>query len=71
MLALSHGLLKLRSGANDGMVPVTSTKWGQFRGVLDADHLDLVGLKLEDFKSTFNHLKFLDTLVTELSAKGY
>lgn len=30
-------------GDNDGVVPVSSARWGIFLGVLDADHWDLVG----------------------------
>lgn len=71
MLAVSNTLLRSKSGENDGMVPVESSKWGSFRGVLDADHLDLIGLKLGDGPSPFDHLKFLTQTVAELSAKGY
>lgn len=71
LLGVSHMLLNMK-GPNDGMVPVESAKWGEFRGVLDADHLDLVGLVLEDAKGTkFKHLDFLEKVVTELAGKGF
>ena len=31
------------SGANDGFVPVSSAVWGEFLGVLSADHYDQIG----------------------------
>jgi triacylglycerol lipase len=47
---------------NDGMVPVSSTKWGQFRGIMQADHLELIGwsIDLPDARSKrpFDHLSF-------------
>ncbi len=47
---------------NDGMVPVSSTKWGQFRGIMRADHLELIGwsIDLPDARSKrpFDHLAF-------------
>jgi triacylglycerol lipase len=33
-------------GDHDGMVPVNSAKWGEFRGVVRADHLELIGWSL-------------------------
>lgn len=70
-LALTHPIIKNKAGENDGVVPVSSAKWGDFRGVLEADHLDLVGLKLEDAAaSKFNHLNFLDDLAKGLVTKG-
>jgi triacylglycerol lipase len=47
---------------NDGMVPVSSARWGRFRGVLRADHVELVGwsLALPDARTLrpFDHLPF-------------
>ena len=47
---------------NDGMVPVTSTRWGKFCGTAHADHLELIGwsIDLPDARSRrpFNHLAF-------------
>lgn len=71
-LALTQPIITSKAGENDGVVPVSSAKWGEFRGTLDADHLDLVGLKLEDAsQSKFDHLKFLDELAKELASKGF
>lgn len=47
---------------NDGMVPITSAKWGKFRGTLRADHIELLGwsLALPNARSArpFNHRQF-------------
>ncbi len=71
MLKLSAGILTAAAGANDGVVPVASAQWGQFRGILPADHLDLIGYKLFDASTTFNHLTFLEQLAQELASKGF
>lgn len=70
MMVLSHGILKVVSGANDGVVPEKSARWGKFRGALAADHLDLIGYKLLDLGSPFEHLKFLGKLADEMAEKG-
>lgn len=53
---------------NDGMVPVSSAKWGQFRGTVHADHLELVGwsIRLPDARSDrpLNHLAFWSEVAT-------
>lgn len=54
---------------NDGMVPVNSAQWGKFRGVMRADHLELIGWSL-DLPNTqsgrpFDHLHFWTRAATE------
>lgn len=50
------------SGENDGQVPVLSTKWGVFSGVMHADHIELAGWNLgfpnKSFERPFNHTLF-------------
>ncbi len=47
---------------NDGLVPAASARWGEFRGTLRADHLELVGWSLApaDRASArpFDHISF-------------
>ena len=47
---------------NDGLVPVSSAQWGTFRGMVRADHIELLGwsLGLPDARSArpFSHLRF-------------
>ena len=72
ILSLTHALITSNQGDNDGAVAVSSSKWGDFRGVLDADHLDLIGIKFEDADTIgFDYQKFLETTVSELASKGY
>lgn len=57
---------------NDGMVPVSSSKWGKFRGIMRADHLELIGwsLALPSSRSArpFDHLRFWTRAATEAIA---
>lgn len=70
-LTLTQAYLAKQVGENDGMVSVASAKWGEFKGVLDADHLDLGGSKMGDVGSDqFDHIKFLEQLLRELRSKG-
>lgn len=71
ILALTQGYIYAKSGENDGMVAVSSAKWGEYKGTLEADHLDLGGLTVDDSATKFDHLKFLDTVVSDLKTKGY
>ncbi|MDQ3185157.1 MAG: thioesterase [Pseudomonadota bacterium] len=47
---------------NDGMVPVSSTRWGKFRGVMRTDHLEFIGWSLAmpnaRVARPFNHIHF-------------
>lgn len=39
----SHRIIEREEGANDGMVSVSSAKWGTYKGTLkDVSHLDLI-----------------------------
>jgi triacylglycerol lipase len=54
---------------NDGLVPVDSARWGEFRGVLRTDHVEFLGWNL-GLPSTraarpFNHLPFWMRAVAE------
>ncbi len=42
---LASRIVKEREGENDGIVSVDSAKWGDFRGVLNVDHWDLIPKK--------------------------
>lgn len=59
------------SGDNDGMVSVASAQWGEFRGVLQADHFELTGwsFALPNARKArpFNHLRFYRDLVRRLA----
>lgn len=46
------------SGANDGLVPVASARWGEFLGILPADHFDQIGHIPGQRWGPFEHLEF-------------
>lgn len=59
---------------NDGMVRVSSAKWGRFRGCIPADHLDEVGQVKDsgaDPHTGFDHLRFYRNLAFDLAAQGF
>jgi triacylglycerol lipase len=61
---------------NDGHIPVASAKWGEFRGCLPTDHLDLIGRPAQQNESTltrtgFDHIAFYRVLADELAGRGY
>jgi triacylglycerol lipase len=58
---------------NDGLVPVTSAKWGTFMECVPADHLKEVGMLFQngaDPTSGFDHLLFFRAVVARLRAEG-
>ena len=66
------------AGRNDGIVPIESAKWGNFRGVVTDDkktsvaHHDMVGVnRFMNTTSTFDHNTFLVGLIHELKEMGY
>lgn len=68
---VAHGIELL---PNDGMVTVTSAKWGDFRGCIPADHADEVGAfspKGPDPHTGFDHVVFYQHVAFDLAAKGY
>lgn len=59
---------------NDGLVRVSSSRWGTFLGCVPADHLDQMGQLLGDdpgLGNEWDHLTFYRALVTWLRAQGY
>lgn len=54
---------------NDGLVPVASARWGEFRGILRTDHVELLGwsLGLPSIRAArpFDHLSFWMRAVAE------
>jgi triacylglycerol lipase len=56
---------------NDGLVPEDSAEWGRYRGVVSADHIDLIGQLFGSTSSRFRHLKFYQNLASDLADLGY
>ncbi|CAO1625314.1 unnamed protein product [Jaminaea pallidilutea] len=40
---IPHSIIWNKEGHNDGLVSVDSSKWGEYRGTLNATHIDLIG----------------------------
>lgn len=70
-------ILLTQEGANDGLVSITSAKWGTYKGVQDAawystgcDHLNIVG-QLFGLTPGFSAPDFFVSVVSDLKTKGY
>jgi triacylglycerol lipase len=70
----SYKLIRKFTGANDGVVPVSSAVWGDYRGTLTGkygvSHLDIIQIGGENVDG-FDVVGFYKGLVSELKKKGY
>lgn len=62
--------LYTREGVNDGIVSVASAKWGEFRGEIEADHLQQIGIEVLS-GSSFSSKDFLLSLADDLAGRGF
>ncbi len=66
-------VLQQEAGDNDSQVSVASATWGEFRGVVRADHLELTGWSLglpkRGIQRPFDHAGFFQSLVDESLAR--
>lgn len=58
------------AGDNDGLIPVDSAIWGDFQGVLPADHIDQVGLTDPLTTAPLDHRAFFVEEAQRLGALG-
>jgi pimeloyl-ACP methyl ester carboxylesterase len=64
IFALSYEVMRVAhygdgmEGANDGLIPVSAAAWGEFLGVIPADHIDQVGQIADNREGPFDHLAF-------------
>jgi triacylglycerol lipase len=65
LLVPAYLFLERRAGANDGVVPATSQRWGQVFGEIDVDHWGAVG-----WSTRFDAARFYEELARGLSARG-
>jgi triacylglycerol lipase len=73
MIGASEILAGASNAASDGLVPVTSAKWGQFNGCIPADHMDQVGRADDtnaDRRTGFEHVRFFRNIAFGLAARG-
>ncbi|MDR0319889.1 MAG: hypothetical protein LBI28_00155 [Treponema sp.] len=75
LFLLSYPLIKLTNGDNDGLCPVESAKWGDFKGVittkgiLGISHCGIIDLYKINYKG-INIPDFYMGIVKELSERG-
>jgi pimeloyl-ACP methyl ester carboxylesterase len=67
----SYDLIYLFEGANDGIVPVSSAPWGDYRGEVPADHFDEVGQLFGVTGEHFDHEAFYLARARDLAAEGH
>src|SRR5438128_6807239 len=62
----SHAYLSARSGANDGVVPAASQRWGKVLREIEADHWAQIGWSLH-----FDAIGMYEEIVRELVGLGF
>ena len=67
----SYDLIYLAAGENDGIVPVSSAPWGEYRGTVPADHFDEVGQLLGVTGPNFDHEEFYLQIARDLASGGH
>lgn len=69
ILQIPYWYIRYRAGVNDGLVRLESAKWGEFKGVIDADHLNQIGWKVFpcEWPERFNAKKFYEAIARDIS----
>lgn len=77
VFALTYELLKHHDGANDGMVPIASCQWGEFRGIIPGgdsrkgiSHLAITDFRQRDVAG-IDIPGFYAGIVRELKERGF
>jgi len=70
VLVLPYTVLFSIEGPNDGLCSVSSARWGEFLGTIDADHLDEIG-QIAGVTGLFNHYRFYENIVLMLKERGF
>ncbi len=67
-LQIPYWYIRYKKGANDGLVDVESAKWGEFMGIIDADHLNQIGWNIFplEWPERFNAKEFYEKIAREL-----
>ena len=71
LLATPHFIISLYGLPNDGMTPIESAVWGDYRGTICADHADEVGLFEDTGSPAFDHLDFYQDEFRRLAELGF
>lgn len=71
-LQATYHMLRRREGPNDGLVAVSSARWGRYLGELDADHMCQIGWRLfRPKEGGFDHLAFFSDHCRLLAGMGF
>ena len=70
-LAISNLILELYGDENDGLVIIESAEWGDYQGVICADHADQVGMFEDSPTEAFDHLAFYRDELERLAELGF
>lgn len=63
--------LRTTAGDNDGLVTIESARHGTDRGVIEGDHMDVVGQLLGHSMHRFDHRSFYMNMVHSLKSRGF
>ncbi len=69
-LKKGHRTIAAVEGRNDGMVSISSAKWGDFRGTVIADHFSVAGLGNKNV-APFDVESFIKVLGRDLAERGF
>jgi triacylglycerol esterase/lipase EstA (alpha/beta hydrolase family) len=69
--ATTHWYIEEYQGANDGLVAVESAIWGEYLGVLPADHIDQMGHRFDNSSQVFDSQAFFLSEARRLSEEGF
>lgn len=58
LLLFSYETIAALAGPNDGLVPESSAKWGEYLGVVPADHIDEIGQIAGVTSKNYDHVAF-------------
>ena len=76
LLSIPYCMIRHLEGENDGLVSISSAKWGEFQGVFTNSHTrgishgDMIDLKREDYRG-FDVTETYVQIVSELKRKGF
>jgi triacylglycerol esterase/lipase EstA (alpha/beta hydrolase family) len=58
LLLISYEAIAAVAGPNDGLVPESSAKWGEYLGLVPADHIDEIGQVAGITSLAYDHVEF-------------
>ena len=71
LFIIPYWILREKRGHNDGLISVSSAKWGHYKGLISADHLDQIGFWWKKNFSQFRYRMFYQKVASGLARKGF